>query len=358
MGRTLFLTTLLTLVFLGAPSSDASAAASSNDNSSSNSPAPIEMQELSWEEYWVDTGQSKSSRTSVGLPAHLFSQEDKLVHASHSLLRRRKRLIYGEDDRVRIDPALDGQKFPYSAQMRVSTGCSGIMITTHHVLTAAHCVHDGIAFLPSALYFLRAGYLEPGGNTKWFFVRRFFIPNQWKNLTTSNVHAYGNWDDFDIAVLEMVSGLGEKRDFISPGLSGLFCDTKKSFHGAGSKVDYVSFPDDKSDEAMWYVQTDIMTESLNLIYFRGAAWHGSSGAGMFVWEYDKEKRKYNRVVIGVLSGNRNTEALAKMQGNFNVGVRLNPLRFALVCHWIGTWESCQQRYKKYLDSSSQHDLCN
>ena len=349
MNVTMFFTVAVSLLCF-TPSAVAKAVNAGHPSSSPTLPAP---HLLTWEEYWVATGQSKTSQTTIHLPADILSQEDVLVH-SHVL---KKRLIYGNDDRVRIDPASDGQKFPYSAQMKVSTGCSGVMVTARHVLTSAHCVHDGTSYLPSALFYLRAGYLVPSGDTKWFFVRRFFVPSQWKNLTSSNTHVNADWDDFDIAVLEMISDLGDKRDFISPGLSGLFCNNQKSIHGAGSKVEFVSFPDDKSDRAMWYVQTDIVTESRRLIYFQGDAWHGCSGAGMFAWDYDGESGKYERRVVGVLSGNRNTEALARVQGNFNVGVRLNPQSFALVCHWTGTWENCQQRYKKYLKQDSQQKLC-
>ena len=311
---------------------------------------------LSWEEYSVITGRSKSVQVVVNVSLSHHLQGRGPAPNLRKLLRK-KRLIYGRDDRVRIDPAREGQKYPYTTQMKVSTGCSGVMITKTHILTAAHCVHDGTQYLPSALYFLRAGYLVSDGSTKWHFVRRFFVPGQWKNLTADNRHAYSDWDDYDFAVLELVSEIGNERKTIPPGLSGLFCHNKKSIHGTKTKVEFVSFPDDKSNEAMWYVQTDVVTESRNLIYFRGAAWHGSSGAGMMAWDYDKSKGKYDRRVVGVLSGNRNTEPIARIQGNFNVGARLSPLSFSLVCHWIGTWEACYQRYRDYLDRDRQPNLC-
>ena len=307
-----------------------------------------------WDTVWVGSGRVREASTTFDLPAELVDASRTLVHA-----KIQKRKVYGKDDRVRIDPASDGSRSPYSAVVKVSTGCSGMLVSERHVLAAAHCVHDGNDYLLSARLFLRAGYLQEDGRAKWTFVKKFFVPAQWRNRTVDNTkHQYSNWADFDFSVLELTDDLGKQRAFVQPGLSGLFCDHAQSVHGAGSEVEFVSFPDDKPRNAMWLTSTQVRTESPQLLYFEGDAWHGASGAALFAWDYNQDTGEQERRVVGILSGNRDTEPEASLQGNFNVAVRLTPLNLIMVCHWIGVEEVCKQRYSDYLDSNKLSSKCN
>ncbi|XP_062293242.1 serine protease 23-like [Scomber scombrus] len=79
------------------------------------------------------------------------------AHApSHS---RRKRQIYGPDGRFVISDSQFSTNYPFSAAVRISTGCSGVLVSPKHVLTAAHCIHDGMDYLESARR-IRVGVLQ------------------------------------------------------------------------------------------------------------------------------------------------------------------------------------------------------
>lgn len=271
----------------------------------------------------------------------LTSKWDKLSQKKKKRKKKKKRrvrrTVYGRDDRTFI-PVNNhfGLKEPYIFTVRISTGCTGILISPRHVLTAAHCVHDQKDYVKQTKD-LKIGLLKDKGSYEWLGVKSIKVSKGW----IEGGHRNGPF--YDYALLKL--SRKHARPYIRISIS------EEKHHGTGERISFSGFDDDKPRGTMWYRSCTIVEDDRTFLYHYCDAQPGSSGSGVYSWIFDEETQQWQRELIGVFSGNRwrSYDEFYIRVKNFNVAVRLTRYKYAQICKWLGrkmAAKICKDKIKK------------
>lgn len=260
--------------------------------------------------------------------------------------RSRRGIVIGDDTRFEISDREWLNQNPFSTNVKISTGCSGVLISNLHVLTAASCVHNGRKMLEKMRDFhvgiRQKRQLTPeeemGKNWKeafrWVPVKKIYVPNEWSSKPPKGQKGKVALPiDKNYALIILKRELD--RDFMNVSVGSV------ANVGEGKRVHFSSF-DDIARPTLSYRFCTVEEETMEVLYQECDGTPQSVGAGVYVRRWNREKRVWDRSVVAIFTGHQTFYLEDGTVRDRNIAVKITPLKFAQICYWMtGDYGQCR-----------------